>query len=192
MTAASELNFSRPGSATADPPVQETAPSNPPENKSKVAGNLNYYEMLSEYTRPGVAFSFAQQEALYREYLQAYMQQSFSDQRVEQVHSPSGCSKVNPVNQVPVDVQNVELPSLQSPMQPPRPPTPVMALTNSIFKPDFSTNRQVNQFLGPKSSSVPGQFHLSIPHVPQQQNPPQSNLKHKSLFHIPRMMPFYL
>ena len=32
LTAASELNFSRPGSATADPLDQDTAPSNPPEN----------------------------------------------------------------------------------------------------------------------------------------------------------------
>ena len=65
------------------------------------------------------------------------MQQSLSDQRIEQTHSPSGSGKVNPVNQVPVDVQNVALPPLQSPMQPHRPPTPVMAPTNSVFVPDF-------------------------------------------------------
>ena len=83
---------------------------------------------------------------------------------------------MNPVNQVPVDVQNVAFPPLQPPMQSPRPPTPAMAPTNSIFVPDFSTNPQVNQFLGQKSPSVPGQLHMSMPHVPQQQNPPQSNI----------------
>ena len=46
MTAPKELNFSLPGSATADPPVQDTARSNPPENTSNVAGNLNRLEML--------------------------------------------------------------------------------------------------------------------------------------------------
>ena len=100
MTAASELNFSRPGSTTADPPVQDTAPSNPPKNTINVAGNLNHLEMLSQYTRPGVAISVAQQEALYREYLQAQLQQSLSDQKIEQANSPSGSGKVNPVNQV--------------------------------------------------------------------------------------------
>ena len=154
LTAAGELNFSRPASATADPLVQDTAPSNPPENTSNVADNLHHLEVLSQYTRPGVAIYVAQKEALYREYLQAQLQQSLSDQRVEQAHSPSGSGKVNPVNQVPVDVQNVALPPLQPPIQPPRPPTPVMAPTNSIFVPDFSTNPQVNQFLGPESSSV--------------------------------------
>ena len=170
LTAASESNFSRPGSATADPPVQDTAPSNPPENTSNVAGNLNHLEMLSQYTRPGVAISVAQQEALYREYLQAQLQQSLSDQRA---YNPSGSGKVN---QVPVDVQNVALPPPQLLMQPPRPPTPVLAPTNSIFVPDFSTNPQINKFLGPKSSSVPCHLHMSSPHVPQQQNPPQSNI----------------
>ena len=130
--------------------------------------------MLSQYTRPGVAISVAQQEALYREYLQAQLQQSLIDQRA---HSPSGSGEVN---QVPVDVQNVTLPPPQPPMQPPRPPTPVMAPTNSIFVPDFSTNPQVNQFLGPKGSSVPCQLHMSMPHVPQQQNPPQSNIQHQT------------
>ena len=174
LTAASELNFSRPGSATADPPVQDFAPSNPPENTSNVAGNLNRLEMLSQYTRPGVAYSVAQQEALYREYLQAQLQQSISDQRA---HSPSGSDKVN---QVPVDVQNVALPPPQPPMQPRQPPTPVMAPTNSIFVPDFSKNPQVNQFLGPKSSSVPCQLHMSMPHVQQQQNLTQSNSPHQT------------
>ena len=89
---------SRPGSATADPPVKDTAPSILPENTSNVANNLHHLEMLSQYTRPGVAISVAQQEALYREYLQAQLQQSLSDQRVEQAHSPSGSGKVNPVN----------------------------------------------------------------------------------------------
>ena len=78
----SDLNFSRPGSATADPPVKDTAPSNPPENTSNVADNLHHLEMLSQYTRPGVAISVTRQEALYREYLQAQLQQSLSDQRV--------------------------------------------------------------------------------------------------------------
>ena len=179
MTAASELIFSRPGSATADPPFQDTA-TNPPENTNNVAGNLNHLEMLSQYTRPGVAISVAQQEALYREYLQAQLQQPLTDQIVEQAHRPSGSGKVN---QVSVDVQNVALPPPQPPMQPPRPPTPVMAPTNSIFVPDLSTNPQVNQFLGPKSSSVPCQLHMSMPHFPQQQNPPQSNIPHQT--HVP-------
>ena len=177
LTAASELNFLRPGSATAVPPVQDTVPSNPPENTNNVAGNLNHLEMFSQYTRPGVTISVAQQEALYREYLQAQLQQSLSDQRA---HSPSGSGKVNQVNQVPVDVQNFALPPPQPPMQLPRPPTPVMAPTNSIFVPDFSPNPQVNQFLGPKSSSVPCQLHMSTPHNPQQQNPPQSNIPHQT------------
>ena len=133
LTAASDLNFSRPVSATADAPLQDTAPSNPPENTSNVADNLNHLKMFSQYKRPGVAISVAQQEALYREYLQAQLQQPLSDQRIEQAHSPSGSGKVNAVNQVPVDVQNVALPTLQPPMQPPRSLTPVMAPTNSIF-----------------------------------------------------------
>ena len=190
--AASELNFSRPGSATADPPVQDIAPSNPPENTSNVADNLNRLEMLSQYTRPGDAISVAQQEALYREYLQAQLQQSLSDQRVEREHSPSGSGKVNQVNQVPVDVQNVALPPPQPPMQPPRPPTPVMAPTNSIFVRDFSTNPQVNHFLGPKSSSVPCQLHMSMPHVQQQQNLNQSNIPHQTqvpIAHSPHKVP---
>ena len=94
LNAASELNFSRPGSATADHPVQDSALSNPPENSSNISGNLNYLEMLSQYTRPAIA----QQEALYREYLHAPLQQYLSDQRVELAHSPSGSGVVNPVN----------------------------------------------------------------------------------------------
>ena len=82
---------------------------------------------------------------------------------------------LNPVNQVSVDIKNVALPPLQPPIQSLRLPTPIIASTNSIFVPEVSTNLQVNQFLGPKSSSVPGQLHLSIPHVPQQQNPSRSN-----------------
>ena len=146
--------------------------------------------MLSQYTGTGV--SVAQQEALYREYLQAKLQQSLSEQRVEQGHSPSGSGKVSPVNQVSVDVQNFPLPPLQPPMQPPRSPTPVIAPTNSICVSDFSTNPQVNQFLGLKSSSVPGQLHLLIPHVPQQQNPPQSNIPHQTqvpIAHSPHDVP---
>ena len=148
--------------------------------------------MLSQYTRSGVAISVAQQEALYREYLQAQLQQPLSDRRVEQAHSPSGSDKLNPVNQVPVDVQNVALPPTQPPTQPPRPPTPVMAPTNSIFVPDFSTNPQINQFLGPKISSVPWQLHMKMPHVPQQQNPPQSNIPHQTqipIAHFPHNVP---
>ena len=135
--------------------------------------------MLSQFTRPGVAISVAQQGGVYREYLQAQLQQSLNGQRVEQAYSPSGSGKVNTVNQVTVEVQNVALPPLQPPMQPPRPPTPVMAPTNFIFVPDFSTNSQVNQFLGPKSSSVPGQLHMWMPHVPQLLNPSQSNIPHQ-------------
>ena len=148
--------------------------------------------MLFQYTRPGVAVAVAQQEALYREYLQAQLQQSLSDQRVEQAHSPSGSGKVNPVNQVPVDVENVALPPLQTPMQPPRPPTPVMAPTNSIFVPEFLTNPQVNQFLRPKSSSVPGHLHMSMPHVPKLLNPSQSNTPHETqvpIAHSPHNVP---
>ena len=133
--------------------------------------------MLSQYTRPRVAISVAQQEALYREYLQAQLQQSLSDKRT---HSPSDSGKVNQVNQVPVNVKNVALPPHQPPMQTPGPPTPVMAPTNSIIVPDLSTNPQVNKFLGPKSSSVLCQLHMSMPHVPQQQNPPQSNIPHQT------------
>ena len=59
LTAASELNISRPGSAAADPLVQDTATSSPPENTSNVAGNLNHLEMLCQYTMPGVAISLA-------------------------------------------------------------------------------------------------------------------------------------
>ena len=145
--------------------------------------------MLSQYTRPGVAISVAQQETLYRENLQAQLQQPLSGQRVEQAHSPSGSGKVN---QVSVDVKNVALPPFQPPMQPPRPPTPVMAPTNSIFVPDFSTNTEVNQLLGPKSTSVPCQLHMSMPHVPQQQNPPQSNIPHQTqvpIAHSPHNVP---
>ena len=158
LTAASELNFSRPGSATADPPVQDTAPSSPPENTSKVGGNLNDLEMLSQYTRPGVAISFAQQEALYREYLQAQLQKSPSDQRA---HSPSGSGKVNQVNQVPIDAQNFALSPPQPPMQPPRPPTPVVAPTNSIFVPDFFNKPTCKSILGSKKL----QCALSITYV---------------------------
>ena len=86
--------FSRPGSSTADPPVKDTSPSNPPENPSNVADNLHHLEMLSQYTRPGVAISVAQPEALYRECLQAQLQQSLIGQRA---HSPSGSGDVNQV-----------------------------------------------------------------------------------------------
>ena len=65
-------------------------------------------------------------------------------------------------------------------MQPLRPPTPIMAPTNSMFGPDFSTNPQVDHFLGPKSSSVPGEIHMSMPQVSQLQNPSQSNTIHQT------------
>ena len=100
LTAASELNFYCSGRATADHTAQDTAPKNPPENTSNVAGNLNHLEQLSRYTRPGSAISVAQQKALYRVHLQAQLQQSLSDQKEEQEHSPSSSGKVNPVNQV--------------------------------------------------------------------------------------------
>ena len=111
---------------------------------NKITGKFNHLEWLSQYTGPGVAISVAQQEALYREYLQAQLQQSLSDQTVEQAHSSSGSGKLNPVNQVSVNVQNAAFPPLQPPMQPPRSPTPVMAPT--IFVHDFSTNPHLNQF----------------------------------------------
>ena len=47
LTAASELGFSRPGSATADNRVQDTALSYPPGNSKNVAGNFNHLEILS-------------------------------------------------------------------------------------------------------------------------------------------------
>ena len=77
-------------------------------------------------------------------------------------------------------------------MQPPRPPSPSMAPTNAIFVPDFSTNPQVNQFLGPKSSSLPGQLHMSMPHAPQLLNPSQSNIPHQRqvpIAHSPHNVP---
>ena len=77
-------------------------------------------------------------------------------------------------------------------MQPPLPPTPVIAPTNSISVPAFSTNPHVNQFLGPKSSSVPGQLHMSMPHIPQQQNPSQSNTPRQTqvpIAHSPHNVP---
>ena len=47
LTAASELGFSRTGSATADNRVQDTALSYPPGNSKNVAGNFNHLEILS-------------------------------------------------------------------------------------------------------------------------------------------------
>ena len=89
-------------------------------------------------------------------------------------------------------LKDTALPPPQPPMQPPRPPTPVMAPTNSIFVPNVSTNPQVNQFLGPKSSSVPGQLHMSMPHVQQQQNLTQSHIPHQTqvpIAHSPHKVP---
>ena len=67
-----------------------------------------------------------------------------------------------------------------------------MAPTNSIFVPDFSINRQVNQFLGPKNSSVHCPLHMSMPHVPRQQKPPQSKIPHQiqvPISHSPHNVP---
>ena len=60
LRAAVELNFCRPGSATADQPVQDTALSSPPEYSIIVVGNSIHIEMLSQYTRPGIAISISQ------------------------------------------------------------------------------------------------------------------------------------
>ena len=138
MNAASDSNFSRPGSTTAHHPVQDTALSYPPESSSNVAGNLNPFEMPYQYTWPKIAISIAQQEAMYLEKLHAQLQQTLSDQRVEHEHSPSDSGVVDHVNQASADVQNVALPQLQLPMQLLRPPTPVMPPLNSnIFVPEF-------------------------------------------------------
>ena len=67
LTAAGELNFSRPGSAAAYQAVEDTSIGNPPENSNNVARNLNHLEILSQYTRSGVAISIAQHLALYRD-----------------------------------------------------------------------------------------------------------------------------
>ena len=143
LTPASELIFSCPGSATTDRTVQSTAPGNPPENPSNVAGYLSHLEMLSQDTRPGIAISIAQQVALYREYLHAQLQQSVSDQRVDRAHSPSGSGVVNPETKQSADVQNFALSTLQPPMQPPRPPTLVMASSKSNnFAPGFQQTRR--------------------------------------------------
>ena len=184
LNAASELNFSRPGSATADHPVQDTAIKNTPQNASSGAGNLNHLESLSQNTRPWIAHSVAQQEGLYREYLQAKLRQPLSDQKTEQAHSPSGSGGVKAVNRASTDLQNVALPPLQLPMQPPRPPTLVMPSSNSnTFLLNFSANPRGNQtmdqqvlHLRPKSSSMPCQLHLHNPPFAQQQNLPQNNI----------------
>ena len=88
--------------------------------------------MRSQYTRPGVAISVAQQEALYREYLKAQQQQSLSYQKVEQAHSLSGGIRVNPVNQVPVDAKKTALPPLQPPMHATSPATDTRYGTNEL------------------------------------------------------------
>ena len=132
---------------------------------------------------------------MYREHLHAQKQQSLSDRRVKQAHSPSGSGVVNPVNQESADVQNVALSPLQPPMQPPRPPTPVLASSNSnIFAPSFSTNPQATEItnqstvnLTPKCSSMPGQLHLPNPPFAQQ-NPTQFNIPHETQLPITRPM----
>ena len=48
---------------------------------------------------PGVANSIAQQEALYREYLNAQMQQNGNGQKVNQANSRTGCGVENQGNQ---------------------------------------------------------------------------------------------
>ena len=147
MTAANEVSLSRPGSATAYPLAQDNAPSIPPENTSSVAGNLNQLEKFFHYTMPGVAISVARQEALYREYLHAQIQQYGSGQGVDQANSQSSCGVEILGNQGQTTVQNFAPPSLLPPMQSPRPPTPMLAPTkSSIFKPDPSTILLVNQF----------------------------------------------
>ena len=60
LRAAVELKFCRPGSATADHPVQDTALSSPPEYSIIVVGKSIHIEMLSQYTRPGIAISISQ------------------------------------------------------------------------------------------------------------------------------------
>ena len=196
MTASNELNFSRPDSATANHPVKDTALSNPPKSSSNVTRNLNHLEKLSQYTRPGVAVSVAQEEALYRECFLVQLQQALSDRRLEQAEGPSGSGLVNPVNQIAVNVQNVALPPLQPPMQSSRPPTRAMPPLNSkIFVPDFSAKPQTNQtmdrlvlHLRPKSDSLPGQLHLPNPPFAQQQNLPQSNIPHETQLPIDHPM----
>ena len=79
LTKASELNFFRPGSIFAEHPVHDTAVSNPPENSNNVAGNLNHLEMLSRHTGLVIAYSVAQDEALYRENIHAQPQPSVSE-----------------------------------------------------------------------------------------------------------------
>ena len=95
--------------------------------------------MLSQYTVPGVAISIAQQQALYGEYFHAQMQQYGNDQGVGQANSQSSSGVENPGNQSQTPVQNVAPPSLLQLMHSPRPLNPVLAPTNSIFVPDFST-----------------------------------------------------
>ena len=193
LTAASKFNFSRPVSATADPLVQDTAPSNLPENTCNAAGNLNHLEMLSQYTRPGVAISVAQQEALYREYLQAQLQQSFSDQCVEQSQSPSGSGKLNPVNQVPVDKQNVALPPLQPPIQPPWLPTLWQQRTLFLYLKFQQTHRKISSWVQrapvclvncicPSLMFHNNRIHLNV----------TFHAKHKSLLPIPCIMALHL
>ena len=46
--------------------------------------------------------------------------------------------------------------------------------------------------MGPKNFSMAGQLHLSIPHVPKQQNPPQNDIPHKTqvpIAHSPHNVP---
>ena len=72
LIAASETSSSDFGSVTNYHCV--TAVINHPENSSNVVNNLNHLEMLSQYTRPGVPNSNAQQDLMYREALHAQLQ----------------------------------------------------------------------------------------------------------------------
>ena len=65
--------------------------------------------MPSQYTRPGVVISIAQQVSFYRKYVQAQLQQAVSDRNVKKAHSPSSSGLVKPVDQVVTDVKNVAL-----------------------------------------------------------------------------------
>ena len=148
--------------------------------------------MLSQYSRPGVAISVAQQEALYCEYLQVQLQQALSDRRVNQAHSPSDSGALNPANQASAGVQNVAEPPLQPSMQPPRPATPVKASSNSnLSVTDFSTKPQANKtidqpavHLNRKNASLLGQLHLTNPPFAQQQYPPRFDLSHETRLRI--------
>ena len=70
--------------------------------------------MPSQYTRPGVVLSIAQQVSFYRKYVQAQLQQAVSDRKVKKAHIPSSSGLVKPVNQVVTDLKNVALSLLRA------------------------------------------------------------------------------